>query len=151
MFGWLFVVILLIAEIILLSMLLLPLPLFLSNSVVTMLNKLQKPIWFILFILTVLLANSWFDMNKAEGTFKDELNTVDNVGKEILLLNKKWRAERNFYLTAYTWTILVVLLRCHALISSTIKLQSDLTELETHYAMREKEEKKVEGETKKNK
>jgi len=128
MFGWAIVVVCLIAEILLLSILLLPMPLFLSNNVVSILNKLQKALWLLLLVLSALLASSWFDMTKAEVSLDSDTG-VNNVGKDILLHNKKWRAERNFYLVAYTWTLLAILLRCHSIMSKSIKLESDLKEL----------------------
>eukprot|EP01088_Endostelium_zonatum_P004823 TRINITY_DN16172_c0_g1_i1.p1 TRINITY_DN16172_c0_g1~~TRINITY_DN16172_c0_g1_i1.p1 ORF type:complete len:175 (+),score=46.23 TRINITY_DN16172_c0_g1_i1:109-633(+) len=131
MFGWIVVVIILVAEITLLAILLLPMPLFLLNAIISMMNKLQKPLWLILLVLTALLASSWFDMEKTNATLeKDQnANSATSLGADVMLHNKKWRAERNFYLVAYTWTLMAILLRAHSVLAKSVKLESDLNQM----------------------
>eukprot|EP00005_Dracoamoeba_jomungandri_P013359 CAMPEP_0174269264 /NCGR_PEP_ID=MMETSP0439-20130205/40412_1 /TAXON_ID=0 /ORGANISM="Stereomyxa ramosa, Strain Chinc5" /LENGTH=82 /DNA_ID=CAMNT_0015357945 /DNA_START=260 /DNA_END=508 /DNA_ORIENTATION=+ len=64
---------------------------------------------------------------------KREIRTADptemGLNQDLLYHNRKWRAERNFYLVAFTWTLLVILLRCHAQARKNLKLYDDYVEL----------------------
>eukprot|EP01089_Gocevia_fonbrunei_P022883 TRINITY_DN941_c0_g1_i1.p1 TRINITY_DN941_c0_g1~~TRINITY_DN941_c0_g1_i1.p1 ORF type:complete len:149 (-),score=20.66 TRINITY_DN941_c0_g1_i1:64-510(-) len=131
MFGWLLVVFILIANIILLGILLLPMPVAISRAVVHLISTIKKPLWVLLLVLTAVLASSWMDMSKAEQPFRADNEEVGTVQKEIYMHNKKWRSERNFYLVAYTWTLLVILLRCHGIINDNIDLKSENNALVT--------------------
>jgi len=50
-------------------------------------------------------------MEMQKYSLKPVDNTANAVHTDTLYHKNKWRAERNFYLAAFTWTLLVILLR----------------------------------------
>jgi hypothetical protein len=47
---------------------------------------------------------------------------AERAGLPMMTHNIKWRAERNFYLAGFTWTLLLIVLRCHYLARSKLEL-----------------------------
>eukprot|EP01088_Endostelium_zonatum_P001176 TRINITY_DN1146_c0_g1_i1.p1 TRINITY_DN1146_c0_g1~~TRINITY_DN1146_c0_g1_i1.p1 ORF type:complete len:197 (-),score=47.57 TRINITY_DN1146_c0_g1_i1:65-655(-) len=137
MSGWTLITVVLVAQLILLAILLLPMPDILKNSVISVLNKLQKPMYLLLIILTALVGTTTVDMWREERNYQElHAATIEgttapglDIGKSMLLHNLKWRAERNFNLVAFAWALTAVLLRCHAVLSRELKLTADLNQL----------------------
>jgi hypothetical protein len=57
--------------------------------------------------------------------------TQPSMTGPILAHNNKWRAERNFYLSGFTWTLLLIVLRCHYLARSKLELIAENRRMRT--------------------
>jgi hypothetical protein len=49
-----------------------------------------------------------------------------DVMSETVLLSKKFRAERNFYLCSFTLTLLIIILRFEPIVRNSLKIQEEL-------------------------
>eukprot|EP01087_Luapelamoeba_hula_P003620 TRINITY_DN1341_c0_g1_i1.p1 TRINITY_DN1341_c0_g1~~TRINITY_DN1341_c0_g1_i1.p1 ORF type:complete len:151 (+),score=28.86 TRINITY_DN1341_c0_g1_i1:99-551(+) len=127
MLFWWLVAGLLAGEFLLLSILLLPLPAFLINAIVLLLDRINKPLYVVLAVMCWVLFDSTMEMQKY--AIKPPETTLNPASTEQLFHKNKWRSERNFYMVAFTWTLLVILLRCHALARRTLNLQNERDEL----------------------
>jgi len=106
MFFWWLVVGLLVAEVVMLCLLLAPLPRVLHAACVHLIARLQKPLWIVAALMSWVMLDSTMEMrNHQKEAPPGELHG------QLMFLNKKWRAERNFYLTAFTFTLLLLLVR----------------------------------------
>jgi len=127
MLFWWMVAGLLVGEIILLFILLLPLPAILQRAIIGLLDKINKPLYVILAVMCWVLFDSTMEMQKYGNKPMD--NTAAALNTENLYHRSKWRAERNFYLAAFTFTLLLILLRCHAMSRKLLDVESERDEL----------------------
>jgi len=111
MLSWMLVVGVLVVAALLLLLLLAPMPDALHRSVVGLIDRLQKPLWIVLSVMAWVLFDSTMNMRQYQGNHPRH----NSPQTEILHFNKKWRAERNFYLTAFAFTLVLVLLRLQGL------------------------------------
>jgi len=151
MFFWWLVVGLIVATLILLVLLLAPFPMFLHIIIVDFLDKLQKPLYvvligasWILFGGSSLLSldpipshpkkkKKWPDatleMNKHQAMPPMPPMGGGGGGAVHLQNSQKWRSERNFYMCAYCWTLLLILLRCHSIAHKRLALLRERDQL----------------------
>jgi len=97
---------LLVAEVVMLCLLLAPLPRILHAACVRLIDRLQKPLWTIAALMSWVMLDATMEMRNHQND-----SPSSEVHGQLMFLNKKWRAERNFYLTAFTFTLLLLLVR----------------------------------------
>eukprot|EP01116_Phalansterium_solitarium_P014246 TRINITY_DN3182_c0_g1_i1.p2 TRINITY_DN3182_c0_g1~~TRINITY_DN3182_c0_g1_i1.p2 ORF type:complete len:152 (-),score=42.09 TRINITY_DN3182_c0_g1_i1:1171-1626(-) len=128
--------VLLVAEISLLALLLLPLPAFLQRNLVSLTSKLRFPARVVLALLTYLCWDAINDMFKHQQAVHGRVNdtgkmySAAQLDMQIHLLGNKFRSERNFYLVAFTWSILVVIMRLGGMLGSHLAVAERLAKLE---------------------
>jgi hypothetical protein len=119
MFWWLVVGVLVVATI-LLTMLLAPLPSALHAAVVGLIDKIQRPLWVVLSVMAWVLFDTTMEMRSYQ-----EHPPQDQSLNLVAYHNKKWRAERNFYMVAFAFTLLLVLVRLQSVAHDEAALREE--------------------------
>jgi len=140
MLFWWMVAGLLVGEIVLLFLLMLPMPSLFTRGVVSLLDLINKPLYVCLAVMCWVLFDGTMEMQKY--SVKPVDNSATAMHTENLYHKNKWRAERNFYLAAFTWTLLVILLRCHAQAKRNLDLEKERDELRAVHNANKEESKK---------
>jgi len=119
MFWWLVVGVLVVATI-LLAMLLAPMPSALHAAVVGLIDKIQRPLWVVLSVMAWVLFDTTMEMRSYQ-----EHPPQDQALNMVAYHNKKWRAERNFYMVAFAFTLLLVLVRLQSVAHDEAALREE--------------------------
>jgi len=127
MFQYYIVFFLLVVEFIFLICLLAPLPSFVIERVLSLLTKLKGFVYFTAVALLFFTVDQTLEMRKEEER-QTQLPSTVTMDKESFYLTRKFRAERNFYLCAFTFTLLMVVLRLQHIIRHTKEIEAQLIE-----------------------
>merc|ERR1712087_590124 len=55
---------------------------------------------------------------------------------DIMFHNRKWRSERNFYMVAFTWTLMIILLRCQHHLRQAVSMKERIDQLEAQSSVK---------------
>jgi len=125
MFQYYVVFVLLVVESIFLICLLFPLPSFVQTFVLSVLNKLRHFVRFIAVAMLFFTIDQTLEMRREEQR-KDELPRQVEMSKENFYQVRRFRAERNFYLCAFTFSLLIILLRLESITRKLRECQQQL-------------------------
>jgi len=124
MLFWWLVVGILVAAASLLGLLLIPLPARLHRAVIEVIERLKKPLWIVLAGMVWVFFDSTIDMRKYH-----EKPIPDNAFDKMLMYQNKWRSERNFYLVAFAFTLLLILVRMQSVAYAGHQLEEETRHL----------------------
>jgi len=127
MFQYYIVFVLLVLEITFLVSLLFPLPSFIVSGILSIMLKLRHMIRFTAVVLLFFTVDQTIEMRKEEERQTDLPKTVE-MSKDSYYRTRKFRAERNFYLCAFTFSLLVILLRLEVITRNLREVQNQLVE-----------------------
>jgi len=102
---------------------------FLHIIIVDFLDKLQKPLYVVLIGASWILFDATLEMNKHQAMPPMPPMGGGGGGAVHLQNSQKWRSERNFYMCAYCWTLLLILLRCHSIAHKRLALLRERDQL----------------------
>jgi hypothetical protein len=129
MFQYYLVLFLLIIEVFILSILLLPLPDYIINTILRILQKIRYPIRIIFVSLLFFTIDQGMEM-KAEETKDNKVSeTPGSFNIQISQKTKKFRSERNFYLVSFTFCLLLIILRLEVILRKSLEMKEELKTL----------------------
>jgi len=119
--------VLLIIEIVFVLCLLFPLPYFVVGAILNIMFNLRHMFRFTIVVLLFYTVDQTLEMRRREAKQAELPSSVD-MNKENFYWKEKFRTERNFYLCAFTFTLLVILLRLETIVRRLREVQSQLLE-----------------------
>jgi len=128
MYQYYAVTVCLVAEVVLLALLLLPLPRFMSQLVLNILRTTRIPFLIILTALMFFSFDQTMEMFRAEEKVA-ALPANAALDKDYSVRIAKFRTERNFYLCAFTTILLIILLRVQMIVEHKHALRREVEEL----------------------
>jgi len=125
-----FYIILIILNLVLLFVLLLslPLPAKFTKTVLSILDKFFSIMRIGFVILAIYLIFAALEMKHHEE--KRDYDHKENFEMYLDMTNKRFRAERNFYIIAFTVSMLLVLMRLQVIMKNNLDLNDKLKQLE---------------------
>eukprot|EP00029_Vermamoeba_vermiformis_P013236 TRINITY_DN814_c0_g1_i1.p1 TRINITY_DN814_c0_g1~~TRINITY_DN814_c0_g1_i1.p1 ORF type:complete len:140 (+),score=27.67 TRINITY_DN814_c0_g1_i1:31-450(+) len=120
MFTLYLVLAILIVEAIALAIFLLPVPRMVLQAMINIHSKLKVPLRFLFATLGYFVFDSFVDMRKYETK---PVPSGHSEGAKLLHLSSKFRAERNFYLNCFAFTLFVILLRVETIMIKVHRLE----------------------------
>lgn len=128
MFQYYIIFGLLVLELVVLLLLLLPLPKFLISKILALLQGLYFPLRVAAAVMFLYTIDQTFQLRKE---YNREKPLVEDLARETLYMSKKFRAERNFYLCTFTFTLLIILIRLEAVIRRGKALEAEMKQLKS--------------------
>jgi len=125
MFQYYLVFSLLVLEVVFLVCLLFPLPSFVVGYVLSTLYKMRYLLRFSAVAMFFFTIDQTFEMLKEEER-KENLPKQTEIAKENFYQVRRFRAERNFYLCAFTFSLMIILLRLEMIIRNLRETEKKL-------------------------
>eukprot|EP01114_Cavostelium_apophysatum_P002279 TRINITY_DN12012_c0_g1_i1.p1 TRINITY_DN12012_c0_g1~~TRINITY_DN12012_c0_g1_i1.p1 ORF type:complete len:135 (+),score=21.42 TRINITY_DN12012_c0_g1_i1:134-538(+) len=125
MFQYYLVFGLLVIEFIVLTLLLIPLPEAILNLIINMMDKFKIPLRITLAVLLFFTVDQTLEMRREEERHTD-MPTNASLDKDTFAKSRKFRAERNFYLCAFTFSLFVITLRVQSILRRMKGYQKEL-------------------------
>eukprot|EP01098_Paradermamoeba_levis_P009418 TRINITY_DN3917_c0_g1_i1.p2 TRINITY_DN3917_c0_g1~~TRINITY_DN3917_c0_g1_i1.p2 ORF type:complete len:135 (+),score=47.92 TRINITY_DN3917_c0_g1_i1:80-484(+) len=125
LYGLLVVVLI---QLLLIAILLLPFPARLQKLISHLIHTQRRPLYFATVILLGIVAEATLEMSQAEQKWDSERGKGFATDEHLKL--NKFRAERNFYLKAFSFTLMLIVLGTGHLSAVRHALEGEVVALE---------------------